>query len=128
MTTSVLEKQKQETKAVQQKIRCRAPIALYEDGESYIAIVELPGADEKAIQVRLEKGILTIEAPLAFDLPAEARQRYSEFRLGDYRRTLAVGDQIDDEKIAATFKNGLLKLMMPKSKAAQAKKIPITTA
>ncbi len=127
MPTAVLEKQ--ETKgAVEQKRVYRAPIALYENGDVYTVIAELPGADEKAIQVRLDKGVLTIEAPLKLELPPGSRARYSEIRLGDFRRTLDVSDEIDDERIEATFRNGLLRLTLPKSKAAKARKIPIKTA
>ncbi len=127
MPTAVLERQEIK-KATEQKCVCRAPIALYENGESYIAFVELPGADEKALQVRLDKGMLTIEAPLKVELPPAVTRKYSELRLGDYRRTLYVGDQVDEEKIEASFSSGLLKLTMPKSRSAKARKIPIKTA
>jgi HSP20 family protein len=91
-------------------------------------LVELPGVDDKAVQVRLDKGILTIEAPLKLELLEGATLKFSEVRLGDYRRTLNVGDQIDEDKIEACFKSGLLKVTMAKSKSAKAQKIVIKTA
>jgi HSP20 family protein len=127
MPTVVVEKQEIE-KTTEQRNICRAPIALYENGESYILFVELPGADETAVQVRLDKGLLTIEAPLKLELPPGTTLRVSEVRFGDYRRTLEVGDQVDEEKIEASFKSGLLRLMMPKSKTAKARKIPVKFA
>jgi len=127
MPTAVLENPETK-KSSELKTVYRAPIALYENGEAYIVLVELPGADEKAVQVRLDKGILTIEAKLGVELPKCATEKYSEVRLGDYRRTLDVGDHIDEEKIEACFKCGLLKLTMPKKKSAQARKIAIRTA
>ena len=126
MPAAVLEKQ--ETKKVQEPKRTyNAPIAVYETGESYTVLVELPGVDEKAIQVRLERGVLTVEAPLKLDLPQAATVTYSELRLGDYRRTLDLGDQVDEEKVEAALKNGLLKLTMPKSVNSRARKVPIKT-
>lgn len=127
MPTATLEKQETKNK-LEQKCVCHAPIAIYENSESYTVLVELPGADEKALQVRLDKGVLTVEAPLKMQPPEKTTAIYSELRLGNYRRTLNVGDQIDEEKIEATFTNGLLKLVMPKSKAAKTRKIPIKTA
>jgi len=127
MSTAVLEK-KETKKASEQKNVYRAPIAFYETGDSFIVLVELPGADESSVRVQLNKGVLTIEAPLKVDLPQDARATYSEIRLGDYRRTIELGDQIDEEKIEASFTAGLLKLTMPKSKTAKTRKIPIKTA
>lgn len=126
MPSAVLEKP--ETKVTSgQKEFYRAPIALYENDDSYIVFVHLLGADEKSVQVRMEKGVLSIEAPLKLDLPPGSTPRYSEFRLGDYRRTLDLNDQIDEEKVEASFRGGLLRLNMPKSKAVKPRKIQIKT-
>jgi HSP20 family protein len=126
MPTAVLERQETKGKSEQKRVY-RAPIALYESGESYTVLVELPGADQKAVQVRLDKGVLTIEAPLKLDLPPGSVPKYSEMHLGDYRRTLDLADQIDEENIEASFTGGLLKLTLPKGKSAKARKIPIKT-
>lgn len=127
MPISTLEKQEVNKKSEQKQV-CRAPIAIYENGESYIVLIQVPGVDEKAVQVRLDKGVISIEAPFTLELPQGATPKYSELRLGDYGRTLDFGDHIDEEKIEASFKNGLLKLNIPKSKAAKSRKIPIKTA
>jgi len=127
MPATVLEKP-ETTKASEQRHVYKPAVALYDSDESYVVLFELPGADEKALQVRIEKNILTIDAPLKLDLPTGARPRYSEMRLGDYRRSLDLGQDIDEDKIEATFKSGLLKLTMPKSKTARTRKIPIKTA
>lgn len=124
MPAAVMEKQENKG-TTEQKRFYRAPIALYESGEAYTVLVELTGAEEKAIQVHLDKGVLTVEAPLKLDLPAGSKVTYSELRLGDYRRTLDLADQIDEERIEATFRGGLLKLTLPKGTGAKARKIPI---
>jgi HSP20 family protein len=127
MSTTVLEKTETSKTTEHTSVYC-APVALYENAEHYIVFVELPGADEKAIQVHLDKGILTVEAAMQMDLPSGAIAKYSEMRMGIYRRTLNVSDQVEAEKIEASFKSGLLKLTMPKSKGTQARKIAIKTA
>lgn len=124
MPATVLEKQESKTKAEQKRVY-RAPIALYENEEMYTVLVELTGAEEKEIQVRLDKGALTVEAPLKVELPPGSQPRYSELRLGDYRRTLDLADEIDEERIEASFKGGLLKLTLPKGRSAKARKIAI---
>src|SRR5262249_53032720 len=114
MPATVLEKP-ETTRLSEQKHVYRPAVALYDSNDAYVVLVELPGADEKGLQVRIEKGVLTIDAPLKLDLPTGARARYCEMRLGDYRRSLDIGEDIDEDKIEATFRSGLLKLTMPKS-------------
>lgn len=127
MPAAVLEKP--EVKKIGEEKRVyKPPVAWYDIDDAYVVLVELPGADEKGLQVHIEKGILTIDAPLKLDLPTGAKPRYSELRLGDYRRSFDLAGEIDEDKIEATFKSGLLKLTMPKSKTARARKIPIKTA
>lgn len=126
MATAILEK-KETKKATEVRGTCSPSLALYEDADSYIALLGLPGADEGALQVRIERGALTVEAPLKVELPAGAKPRYSEMPVGDYRFSLRLGDQIDESKIEATFTAGMLKLTVPKSKSARARKVPIKT-
>jgi HSP20 family protein len=126
MPTAVMEKTETK-KASEQKRVYRAPINLYETGENYTMLVEVPGADEKSVQLRTDKGVLAIEAHVQLDLPTPSTLKYSELRLGDFRRSFELGDEIDEDKIEASLKNGLLKIVLPKSKTAKARKIPIKT-
>ncbi len=98
------------------KSSCRALISVYETDDAYRIYVELSGADPRSLQVQVQEGILMISAALAVELPPEgAKLQYSEFALGDYQRSLAIGDGVNEEKIEAQFSNGLLRLMLPKS-------------
>ena len=124
MPAAVMEKQENKGTTEQKRVY-RAPIALYENDEAYTVLVELAGADEKEISVRLDKGVLTVEAALKVELPPGSKAAYSELRLGDYRRTLDLAEQIDEERIEATFRGGLLKLTLPKGTGAKTRKIPI---
>jgi len=127
MSTATLEKKPEVKEKSARKCHYKAPIAIYETGNAYTVFVEMPGADEHAVNVRVDRGVLTIEAPLKLDLPEGITPTYSEMRLGDYRRTLDLGDLIDQDKIDATFRSGVLKLTLPKSKGAKAVKVPIKT-
>ncbi|MBX9692627.1 MAG: Hsp20/alpha crystallin family protein [Cyanobacteria bacterium] len=124
MQTSVLEK-KEDMNSAMKTTLVTAPINLYETGDSFILLVELPGVDETAIQVNLESGVLNIEAKADVELPEGAVKQYSEMRLGTYRRTVELKEKIDVERIDATYKGGLLKLTLPKNKSSQSRKIQI---
>jgi HSP20 family protein len=92
---------------------------------------ELPGVDEKDIQVTLEDDVLTIKGEKKLE-KEESRKGYymSERSYGSFLRTLQVPAGIDAEKVAATFAKGVLKVTLPKPAAAQAKtkKIDIKNA
>ncbi|MFX5498435.1 Hsp20/alpha crystallin family protein, partial [Acinetobacter baumannii] len=77
-------------KTSEQKQIYSPPVTIYENDESYVVFVALSGVDDKTVQVRVDKGILTIEASLNLELPDGATAKYTEVRLGDCRRSLNI--------------------------------------
>jgi HSP20 family protein len=90
------------------------------DSESELKIVaELPGLDEKDVQVELANGILTIKGEKRVETEDKDRL-FSERYYGRFERRIAV-DNVAEDKITANFKNGLLTVTLPKSVKAQQK-------
>lgn len=92
---------------------------------------ELPGMEEKDIEVTFADGLLTIQGEHKAETEEKDEdKRYfvRECSYGTFRRMLSVGDRVDQGKIKATFKNGELKVVLPKTKEAKekVKKIPIS--
>lgn len=92
--------------------------------------VELPGVDEKDVQVTYSGGVLTIKGEKKAE-KEETKGGYhlSERSYGSFFRSLTI-DEVDADKIEATFAKGVLKLTLPKAQSAQAKtkKIEIKAA
>ena len=91
---------------------------------------ELPGLEEKDVEVTYEDGLLTIagEHKEETEKKDEAKKYYMKERTyGSFRRVLSVGENFDEDKMKATFKNGVLTVELPKSKEIEtkAKRIPI---
>jgi HSP20 family protein len=89
---------------------------------------ELPGMEEKDIDVQLSGDLLTIRGEKREEKTSDEENRHvSERRYGSFQRTLRVPDSVDSEKISAAVKNGVLTVVMPKSAVAKEKqrKIPI---
>lgn len=86
---------------------------------------ELPGLDDKDVQVELANGVLAISGKKKIETDDKAR-RFSERYYGRFERHIPV-DDVDQDKVAASFKNGVLTVTLPKSAAAQqkVKRIPI---
>jgi HSP20 family protein len=100
------------------------------DTELRIA-AELPGIEEKDIQVSLEDGVLTIEAKRnveAKDESEKGRRHVETFR-GKYQRSLRLPSEVDPDAVKAVYRNGILTVTLPKPPEAQpqARVIPVTT-
>jgi HSP20 family protein len=91
-----------------------------------LIIADVPGADDKSVNISLEKNILTIEANPQTETMDGFTMHISEYGMGDFRRQFALSDQIDREKIEAVVRDGVLRLKLPKIGPAQAQKIKIT--
>ncbi len=88
--------------------------------------VNMPGADEKSVNIMLEKDILTIEAEVEPPEMQDYTLAYAEYGIGDYSRKFTLSEEIDREKIQARMKNGVLRIILPKVEPAQTRKITIS--
>ena len=103
------------------------PADILEKGDTAIVYLDVPGADASGLDVTLERRILTLSARVTS--PAEGyAPAYIEFRDGVYERRFAFSDQMDGGRIDATLKDGVLRLTIPKSPDAGAKKIAVKAA
>ena len=80
---------------------------------------EIPGLDEKDVEVMLEDGVLTLRGEKKAETEDKDRQ-FSERYYGRFERHFSLGREVEDDKVAATFNNGVLTVTLPKSKKAQA--------
>jgi HSP20 family protein len=100
---------------------------IYETRDDVVVIADIPGADEKSVDITLEKNVLTINAYPADYQPEGFSPVYSEYGMGDYQRRFVISNEIDQEKIEASVKNGVLHLRLPKSGPAKVRKITVRT-
>lgn len=103
------------------------PTDIYDNETSVVLVADMPGVDEKSVEVTLEDDVLTIVGRTPDFAPHGYRRTYAEFEPGDYRRSFVLSDRVDAAGIQASVKNGVLRVMVPKSKPAQ-RKIPIVGA
>jgi HSP20 family protein len=96
------------------------PSVEVEDGEKEITVrAELPGLEQKDVELALEDGALVIRGEKKHEATDEKRL-WSERYYGRFERRIPVED-VDEEKVNASFKNGVLTVTLPKSPKAQAK-------
>ena len=130
----VQEAQKQEVTTMSEAERTRdrrafVPRAdIYETDDEIIVVADMPGVDENSVDITLEKNILTINAYAEPAEPENYTLTYAEYETGDYQRSFTLSNQIDQDNIRATVRNGVLQLCMSKAGPAKARKIVVKAA
>ena len=102
-----------------------------ETDKAYEITAELPGMDEKSIEVKVVDGSLTIKGEKQEEKEEKKKDYYlSERRFGSFERRFEVPEGVDAEKIEASFTKGVLMVTLPKKPEAQkpGKKIEVKTA
>lgn len=98
---------------------------IYETKDAIVVLADMPGVDEKSIDIMLEKNVLTLNGFVEPSTPTGLSLTYAEYAIGDYRRVFTLSNEVDREGISATVSNGVLRLVLPKSKQAEARKITV---
>jgi HSP20 family protein len=87
---------------------------------------DLPGLEQKDIEVHVEEGMLTIRGERKEEKEVKEEEYYfSERWAGSFSRSLALPPGVDSEKVKATFKNGVLEVHLPKTQQAKGKRIEV---
>ena len=104
-------------------------VDIYEHEGNIVLTAELPGVDPKDVDVRVENNVLTLrgERKWSDDVQRESYHRV-ERAYGSFTRSFTLPNVVDTEKIKADFKDGMLKLVLPKREEAKPKQISINVA
>jgi len=101
---------------------------IIENEHEFVVIADVPGADDKSVEITLERNVLTLRATPPAEQPEGYSLVYSEYAVGDFERSFVLSDQIERDGIQARVKDGVLRLHLPKSKVAKAQKIIVKGA
>ena len=109
--------------------RAHAPhMDVRETDKDIVVEAELPGIDEKDVSLSLQDGVLTIRGEKKHEHEEEKENyRMMERRYGSFQRSVRLPDTMDEDKVEASFNNGVLKVSLPKHPEAIGKQrtIPI---
>ncbi len=112
---------REETRSTERYIR--PAVNIIETEEGLILTADIPGASKEALDINVEKGILTISAPAQHTMPGTSA--YREFELASYYRQFTIPESLDHEKAHADYVNGILTLRIPKAEIAKPKRIAV---
>src|SRR5579863_5139393 len=102
------------------------PVDIYEDEHTITLKLEVPGIDEKDIDVRIENNTLTVHGERKIEKEEkEENFRRVERQYGSFTRTFTLPTTVDAEKVTATYDKGILKISLAKKAEAKPKQIKV---
>jgi HSP20 family molecular chaperone IbpA len=98
---------------------------IYETPTELKVILEMPGIDKNNVDIGVEDGVLHVEGRLDLTKYAKLQPLYTEYNVGHYARSFQLSSKIDQSKIAAEMKDGVLALTLPKVEEAKPRTIQV---
>lgn len=102
------------------------PIDAYRSGEEYVVHFDLPGVAADAIDLNVERNVLTVSAERTAELAEGLEYQVAERPRGVFSRQLFLGETLDTDRIEAHYDAGVLTLRIPISAKAKPRKIDIS--
>jgi HSP20 family protein len=99
------------------------PVDIFETEDAIVVIADLPGVGKDDVDIRVDDGILTIKGKANYSPPADLLRE--EFSLDGYFRQFQLSDEVDQEKISAETKNGVLTIHLPKAEKSKPRQIKV---
>jgi HSP20 family protein len=98
---------------------------IYETSDALNVVIEMPGVEKSSVDIRVEDGVLKIDGRLDFSKYQGLQPLYTEYNVGHYSRSFRLSSKIDQNKIAAELKDGVLALVLPKVEEAKPRTIQV---
>jgi len=102
------------------------PVDIYDTTDGLVVQADLPGVAKEGLDVRVENNLLTIRGKAAHVAPGDPV--YREYGLVNFFRQFELNDRVDQSKISAELKHGVLTLSLPKAEEAKPRKIEVRAA
>jgi HSP20 family molecular chaperone IbpA len=102
-------------------------VDIFETDREITLLADMPGISPKELTIDLKDDVLTLSGEVAALEGADEQDVLTEFEVGRYFRQFTLSEVIDQEKIDAKLKDGVLRLHLPKVEKATPRKIPVKT-
>jgi len=102
------------------------PMDAYRQNGQFVVHFDLPGVDPSAIELNVERNVLTVKAERKPTYSEDIELQASERPRGSFSRQLFLADTLDTERVEASYDAGVLTLRIPVAEKAKARKIEIT--
>jgi HSP20 family protein len=115
-------------RARQKEVPLVPAVDILEDAHQITVQAEMPGVSKEGLNVRADRNSLLIEGDIALDLPSGMSALYADLQTTKYRRTFVLSGELETERIAASLKDGLLTVRIPRRAEFRTRKIKVDVA
>jgi HSP20 family molecular chaperone IbpA len=98
---------------------------IVETNDAIEVIADMPGVNEQSVSITLERGVLTVYGKVDWKEPESHDPVHREYGVGDYQRAFTLSDAIDQDRIEARVKNGVVRIKLPKGAGARVRQIVV---
>jgi len=98
---------------------------IIETSDSLIVIADMPGVDEKSVDIQVEHNVLTIAGRAEIESFEGFQLGYQEYETGQFARQFTLSDEVNVNGIEASVRNGVLEIRLPKVESAKPRKIVV---
>jgi HSP20 family protein len=98
---------------------------IFETDRALTVVMEMPGVDKENVEVSVENTLLKIDGRIDFSKYEGLQPVYTEYNIGHYTRSFRLPSTIEQSKIRAEMKDGVLALVLPKAENAQPRRIAV---
>ena len=99
---------------------------IFETPEALTVVLEMPGVDRNSIEADVEDDVVTIKGRIDFSKYDGMQPVYTEYNVGHYARSFQISNKIDQSKISAQMKEGVVTIVLPKAEQAKPRKIQVS--
>ena len=99
---------------------------IFETDEALTVVMEMPGVDKANIHIGVENDVLTVDGRIDFSKYEKLQPVHTEYNIGHYRRSFTLSStRINQDKIQAKMKDGVLSLTLPKAEQTKPRRIAV---
>lgn len=102
-------------------------VDIFENQDALVLIADMPGIDSDGVDIHLKDSELTISGRRVKEERNEVTTIYTEYESGSFLRSFTLSNVIDQAKIEASMKDGILKVILPKAESAKPRRIVVQT-
>ncbi len=108
-----------------ERLLFKPQIDIYETEDGLVLLADLPGVSVETLELQVQDNKLTLFGRVKPPVSEEAQLRHSEYHEGDFLRSFILSEEVDYERVSATLNNGVLKVVLPKAKQAEPRRIQV---
>jgi HSP20 family molecular chaperone IbpA len=98
---------------------------IFETEQALTVVMEMPGVDKQNVEVMVENDVLSVAGRIDFSKYEGLQPVYTEYNVGHYARSFQLSNTIDQSRISADLRDGVITLMLPKAEEAKPRKIKV---